>query len=131
MAKLRQTDKRPKHRFEPGDIVQNKNGMNGLVLATEPAQEKVHGPGSQWCFCVFAGKEVDLFRQARMFMQRSSHERSQRIRDMAEHGMATSGTALLNTRISFIRKAPDSWVQSITPQEVLNMRFAFIFEEDD
>jgi len=116
MAKLRETDKRPKRQFQPGDIVKRKDGMEGLVLQTEPDKR---GHGYQICWCIFAARDVNLFTAARAFVARRSKD--------TEY---VTGIKMSNTQLSYQRTAPESWLRRVSAQEIRTLRFVQIVEED-
>jgi hypothetical protein len=121
--KLKEKDRRPKHQFEPGDIVElhgsvkDLPGRKGLVLQTAP---HVKGQGYQECHCVFAGREVDLYRATRKFISAQSRN------DEDSVGFIVINTKLVPTGT----KAPEAWMKQVTAKEIRTLRFTMILEED-
>ena len=129
MAKLRQTDKRPRHVFKPGDIVRYKPGRNsmpsgeGLVLKVEnlslpgnegePIRQRVHA--------IFAAKGEDLRKKARRFAKRIFYSQ----------GLTQEVSTYENNRLEFVRECPRSWIQPISIQEIHTHRFSDLLDEED
>lgn len=116
MPKLRETDKRPKRQFQPGDVVRKKDGMVGLVLQTE-ADSRAYG--YQLCWCIFAPREMNLYSAARAFVARRSKD--------PEY---VTGVKISNTQLAYLRTAPESWLKRVSAQEIRTLRFVQIVEED-
>lgn len=116
MAKLREVDKRPKRQFQPGDIVRKKDGMEGLVLQTEPDKR---GHGYQMCWCIFTAREMSLYTAARAFVAKRSKDSDY-----------VTGVKISNTQLSYQRSAPESWLRRVSAQEIRTLRFVQIVEED-
>ena len=120
--KLKEKDKRPRYQYEPGDIVElhgsvkEISGRKGLVLQTESS---FRGEGYQTCLCVFAGRDVDLYRAARRFISYKLTKED-----------LSFGVSVSNTKLIYKEKCPREWLKSITCKEIRTMRFIKILEED-
>ena len=129
MAKLKQTDKRPRHVFKPGDIVRYKPSRNsmpsgeGLVLKVENLS--VHADGSepirQRVHAIFAAKGEDLRKKARRFAKRM----------FFSQGLTQEVSTYENNRLEFVRQCPLSWIQPISVQEIHTHRFSDLLDEED
>jgi hypothetical protein len=123
VGKLKERDRRPKHQFEPGDLVEfhgsvkESQGGRGLVLETAPHSK---GDGFQTCTVAFGGRDDDLFRQARRYI---SHMQAQ--------SSISFGAEVINTKLVYKGKAPREWLKSISAKEVRSIRFMKILDDED
>lgn len=129
MARLKQTDKRPRHVFKPGDIVRYKPGFNsmpsgeGLVLKVEnlamPGKEE--DPIRQRVHAVFAAKGEDLRKKARRLAKKL----------FFSEGLGSEVATYENNRLEYVRDCPRSWIQPISVQEIHTHRFSDLLDEED
>jgi hypothetical protein len=121
MAKLKEIDRRPKHQFEPGDLVRTRKGMRVLPEAQGVVLE-VHswtdGSGRQECLCVFAAKQVDTYEAVREFIVDKAYETDY-----------VHGTRIMNTQLEPAGKAPRQWFIDVQAAELDMQRFRLILED--
>lgn len=125
MAKLREKDKRPRHKFKAGDIVRYKPGKNsmpsgeGIVLKTEYLESN---DIRQRCYCLFAADGATLRTEARKIAKKIFYEPDYK---------AAKLQTIENNRLEYVRDCPRSWLQPITSMEIQTLRFSDLLEEED
>jgi len=118
--KLIERDRRPKHTFEVGDIVEYHGsykqapGGKGIILDIKYEEDDTSDPRLQ---CVFFPRDVDLFKTMRTYSANKA------LNQTHTQGFEVSARAL-----SFVEKAPESWFNKVTAQDIANLRFTHILD---
>lgn len=123
--KLKEKDKRPRHKFKVGDIVRYKPGRHG-EMSPEGVVLKVEFLESndirQRCYCVLAPDELTLRNAVRRIAKKLFFEPDYK---------ASQLVTVENNRLVYVGDCPKSWLQPITSMEIQTSRFSDLLEEEE